>query len=203
LARVAEPFFTTKGVGKGTGLGLSMVKGFVEQSDGAFAIDSKPGKGTVVTLWLPRANAEAGSAVLGHEHDETGSIGGSGAGRVLLVDDDFLVRETLAAQLEDAGYAVKQAADGAEAIALLEQGQPADVLVTDLSMPGMGGLTVIRAAQALRPGLPAILLTGYSGDAAALAVDGAVSGSYSLIRKPVPGAQLVGRVAAMMEAVTS
>ena len=140
---------------------------------------------------------------MGLEDTESGSVGGSDAGRVLLVDDDMLVRETLAAQLEDAGYAVLAAADGNEAITLLAQGRPVDVMVTDLSMPGMSGLTLIREAQALRPGLPAILLTGYSGDAAALAVGGAVSGSYSLIRKPVPGSQLIGRVAALLEAVTT
>ncbi|MDR3539281.1 MAG: PAS domain S-box protein [Acetobacteraceae bacterium] len=205
LARVAEPFFTTKGVGKGTGLGLSMVKGFVEQSGGGLAIESTPGEGTVVTLWLPQAATDRGmEGTMALDRGETGMIGGGGggAGRVLLVDDDSLVRDTLAAQLEDAGYAVLPAADGTEAIALLEQGRPVDVMVTDLSMPGMSGLTLIRAAQVLRPGLPAILLTGYSGDAAALAVGGAVSGSYSLVRKPVPGAQLIGRVAAMLEAVT-
>jgi PAS domain S-box-containing protein len=204
LARVAEPFFTTKEVGKGTGLGLSMVKGFVEQSGGGFAVESIFGTGTVVTLWLPQASPDMDTeASVGLEHTEMEALGGNYAGRVLLVDDDFLVRETLAAQLEDAGYAVLQAADGSEAITLLELGRPVDVLVTDLSMPRMSGLTVIRAAQALRPGLPAILLTGYSGDAAALAVGGAVSGAYSLIRKPVPGAQLIGRVAAMLEAVAS
>jgi PAS domain S-box-containing protein len=204
LARVAEPFFTTKEVGKGTGLGLSMVKGFVEQSGGGFVVESAFGVGTIVTLWLPQATPDAGlEPMVGLEHTDMQGIGGNYAGRVLLVDDDFLVRETLAAQLEDAGYAVLQAADGSEAITLVEQGRQVDVLVTDLSMPGMSGLTLIRAAQALRPGLPAILLTGYSGDAAALAVGGAVSGAYSLIRKPVPGAQLIGRVAAMLEAVSS
>ncbi len=204
LARAAEPFFTTKGVGKGTGLGLSMVKGFVEQSGGGFAIESTLGVGTVVTLWLPRAIVDAGKGgQMDYEQDKIEPLVGQDAGRVLLVDDDRLVRETLAAQLEDAGYAVLPAADGSEAVSLLEQGHAVDIMITDLSMPGMSGLALIRNAQAMRPGLPAILLTGYSGDAAALAVDGAVSGSYSLISKPVPGVQLIGRVAAMMEAVAS
>ncbi|MBN8901779.1 MAG: response regulator [Rhodospirillales bacterium] len=125
------------------------------------------------------------------------------AARVLLVDDDFLVRETLAAQLEDAGYAVTASECGEAALALLDGGTPADILVTDLSMPGMSGLALIEAVHARRPRLPAILLTGYSGDAAALALDGAVTGFYSLIRKPVPGAQLLGRVAAMLEAASA
>lgn len=202
LARVAEPFFTTKGVGKGTGLGLSMVKGFAEQSGGGFAIESTPAVGTVVAIWLPEVSAGLSTSPAPElEPEEIAPIGGSDAGRVLLVDDDFLVRETLAAQLEDAGYAVLPAEDGMEALSLLEKGHSVDLLVTDLSMPGMSGLSLIKSAQALRPGLPAILLTGYSGDAAALAVGGAVSGSYSLIRKPVPGAQLIGRVAALLEAV--
>ena len=202
LARVAEPFFTTKGVGKGTGLGLSMAKGFAEQSDGSLSIESTPGVGTTVTIWLPQAAAET-------ENTEQRVPAFDGAvppaaretGRILLVDDDDMVRETITAQLEDAGFAVIPVSSGEEAIALLQGGQAADVLITDLSMPGMNGLALIRSAQTMRPDIRAILLTGYSGDAAALAVGGAVSGSYSLIRKPVPGAQLIGRVAALLESV--
>ena len=77
------------------------------------------------------------------------------------------------------------ASNGAEAMALLGPGETIDILVTDLSMPGMDGLALIRAAQVRRPGLPAVLLTGYAGDGAALAMGGAVSGSFSLLRKPV------------------
>ena len=204
LARAGEPFFTTKDLGVGTGLGLPMAKGFAEQSGGALGIESSPGKGCTVTLWLPAAEAPQ-AARGGAAGPIAGAEPGSGTpgeaathARVLLVDDEALVREVLAEHLEDAGYGVVVAASGAEALALLAAGEAVDALVTDLSMPGMDGLAVIRAAQERRPGLPAVLLTGYAGDGAALAVGGAVSGTFSLLRKPVSGVLLVDRVRALL-----
>jgi CheY-like chemotaxis protein len=91
------------------------------------------------------------------------------SGRLLLVDDEELVRDVLAEHLEDAGFSVLVAAGGAEALALIAAGEVVDALVTDLSMPGMDGLAVIRAVQERHPRLPAVLLTGYAGDDAALA----------------------------------
>jgi PAS domain S-box-containing protein len=198
LARVAEPFFTTKGVGEGTGLGLSMVKGFTEQSGGGFSVSSEPRVGTVVSLWLPQADTAAASGIALSAAREAPL---DTSGRVLLVDDDDLVRETLVAQLEAQGHFVLSASGGDDALSLLETNAPIDILVTDLAMPGMNGLALIQKAQRLRSRLPAILLTGYAEDAAALAVGGAVSGSYSLIRKPVTGGQLADRIAAMLETV--
>jgi signal transduction histidine kinase len=196
LSRVAEPFFTTKGVGKGTGLGLAMAKGFSEQCGGGFSVSSQPGAGTIVSLWLPQADNMAASGY--RDAAEQGSSSDVG-GRVLLVDDDDLVRETLAAQLEAEGYFVLSACGGEPALSLLRTTAPIDVLVTDLAMPGMNGLTLTREAQLLRSQLPVILLTGYAEDA--LAVGGAVSGSYSLIHKPVSGAQLADRIAKVLEAL--
>ena len=195
LVRVLEPFFTTKPAGKGTGLGLSMAKGFAEQSGGGLMIDSRLGHGTTIHLWLPattRLDAPSGSA------------GGVGAGRdgisrrILLVDDEAMVRETMGAALEDAGYAVMIAADGAEALDLLRSSAAVDVLVTDLSMPGQDGLAVIRQAQCQRPGLPAVLLTGHAGHSAEPAVGGMVNGGYLLVRKPVTAAQLADRIEALL-----
>ena len=120
--------------------------------------------------------------------------------RVLLVDDEDVVRDVLAEQLEMAGYGVIAAASGTEALALLSAGEAVDALVTDLTMPGVGGLAVIRAAQERHPGLPAVLLTGYAGDGTALAVGGAISGSFSLLRKPVTGVQLIDRIRALLAA---
>jgi PAS domain S-box-containing protein len=197
LARVAEPFFTTKGVGEGTGLGLSMVKGLTEQSGGGFSVSSEPGAGTIVNLWLPQAV----SAVAGGADATKPEPASDTGGRVLLVDDDHLVRETLEAQLEAEGHFVLSASSGEEALSLLKTTPRIDILVTDLAMPGMSGLTLIEKAQCLRSGLPAILLSGYVEDAAALAVVGAVNGSYSLLRKPISGTQLASRIAAMLEPV--
>ncbi|WP_376100352.1 ATP-binding protein [Roseomonas sp. CCTCC AB2023176] len=195
VARATEPFFTTKGIGKGTGLGLSMARGFAEQSGGALAIESSPGAGTTIRLWLPLA-AEAGDAV---DAAAAGSAAPARA-RVLLVDDEALVRAVTAEGLEDAGYDVLSLGSGAEALDALAAGAPADILVSDLSMPGMDGLALIRAAKAARPGLPAILLTGFATDAAEIAMDGALSGSFSLLRKPVEAGALAERAAALIGA---
>ena len=194
LAHVTEPFFTTKEPGKGTGLGLAMAKGFVEQSGGNLSIDSVLGGGTRVILWLPAAS---GSALVTGEGsaDHPAAIGKF---RVLLVDDDAIVRDVLKLSLEDAGYAVWDAEGGKDALGFLDTGARVDILVSDLTMPVMDGLTVIRMVQERRPNLPAILLTGYAGDGASLAVGGAISGAFSLLRKPVSGTQLVDRINALL-----
>jgi PAS domain S-box-containing protein len=198
LERALEPFFTTKPRDRGTGLGLSMAKGFAEQSGGALAIKSAPGQGTTVTLWLPAAGARTEAA---HVQPGLAPVAGL-ARRVLLVDDEDVVRETLAASLEEAGFAVLAAGSGAEALALLDAGEAVDALVTDLAMPGIGGLAVIREAHARRPDLPAVLLTGYAGEAAHLAVSGGLPGGLLLLRKPVSAAQLVDRIEMVLVAAT-
>ncbi len=195
LARVTEPFFTTKVAGKGTGLGLAMARGFAEQSGGGLAVVSAPGQGTAVTLWLPQAATGVSTTAAG---DEADIVGAGGYARVLLVDDEMLVCETLAMQLEDAGFDVLAADSGAEAMAFLDAGEAADVVVTDLSMPGMDGLAAIKGAQHRRPGLPAVLLTGHAGDDTTLAVGGAVSGTFTLLLKPVTAAQLAERVKGLL-----
>jgi len=193
-ARALEPFFTTKPQGKGTGLGLSMAKGFAEQSGGALALSSTPACGTTVELWLPQAGTEPAASP---QTDRPLPIPASRR-RVLLVDDEAIVLETLATGLSDLGFAVAVAANGAEALALIESGEPLDALVTDLTMPGMSGLALIREAQDRRPNLPAILLTGYATDAAQFLVGGAVAGRFSLLRKPVLATELVERLETMM-----
>ncbi|HSU04111.1 MAG TPA: PAS domain-containing protein, partial [Acetobacteraceae bacterium] len=199
LARASEPFFTTKRQGEGTGLGLAMARGFAEQSGGTMRIDSRPGRGTRVTLWLPQAEPAEAPAPTTQTEDAAPAIR---TVRILLVDDDTLVREILCAQLEDFGYAVVGVEDGAAALAWLNTGAEVDCLVADLSMPGMDGLALIRESQRRRPRLACILLTGFAGDSAALAVSGAVSGSFSLLRKPVQGLQLIDRIAMLLEAAT-
>jgi signal transduction histidine kinase/CheY-like chemotaxis protein len=195
LVRVLEPFFSTKAAGHGTGLGLSMVKGFAEQSGGGLAIDSTPGSGTTVHLWLPAATrldvAAEPEAPAAGVRDDSGK-------RILLVDDEAMIRETLAAALEEAGYSVLVAGGGAEALELLRSPASIDVLVTDLSMPGIDGLTVIRHAQRERAALPVVLLTGYTGHGAQLAVGGLVRGAFALVRKPVTAAQLADRIEALL-----
>jgi signal transduction histidine kinase/ActR/RegA family two-component response regulator len=203
LTRAGQPFFTTKPMGVGTGLGLPMAKGFADQSGGALSIRSSPGEGTTVELWLPEAVADPRLPAAASERPATppsATVDAVGRpARVLVVDDEVMVRDVLSGQLEDAGYDVLTAADGASAIGLIEDGETVNVLVTDLSMPGMNGLAVIRAAQERLPGLPAILLTGYAGDGAALAMGGSVNGAFLLLRKPIPAEDLVDRIQAVLE----
>jgi signal transduction histidine kinase/ActR/RegA family two-component response regulator len=199
LARVAEPFFTTKPKGLGTGLGLSMAKGFAEQSGGAFAITSEPGRGTTVTLWLPQADAALARrpdhAARGVADDAAGGAGR----RVLIVEDDELVREALTDSLEDAGFVVYGAECAEDALALMDQGAAIEAVVTDFSMPGQNGVDLIRELHARKPGLPAILLTGHVGDvAAAQAVQTQQAERFTLLQKPLRPDQITLQLAALM-----
>jgi CheY-like chemotaxis protein len=180
---------------------VTMAKGFADQSGGALSIRSSPGHGTTVTLWLPEADLETQDlfAPLLRAESSTEAPGGRGRPlRVLVVDDEAMVRDVLAGQLEDAGFDVLLAEDGAGALGLIAAGDAVDILVTDLSMPGMNGLAVIREAQQRRPGLPAILLTGYAGDGAALAAGASLSGAFLLLRKPIPMQDLIDRIHALL-----
>ena len=180
LAKAFEPFFTTKEVGKGTGLGLSQVYGLARQSGGTVRIRSKPGAGTEVDIYVPRA--------LGVTKPEQPQAAGDVAeatvrrGTVLIVDDQEEVREIAAIHLEALGYEIIQAANGRAALDLLEVGgAPAmDVLLVDYAMPGISGAEVIRAARQARPNLPAVLMTGYA-DADAL---GEELRHVALLKKP-------------------
>lgn len=159
LARAADPFFTTKGVGKGTGLGLSMIHGFTRQLGGALQIESKARDGTRAHIWLPISEGDAAAkpvdaeaalaAVQGHRR------------RILIVDDDAIILMNTAALLEDLGHQVLEACSGEEALALLEAHPDIDLIITDQAMPGMTGSQLIAAVRGERPDLPIILATGY------------------------------------------
>ncbi len=196
-ARVVEPFFTTKPVGKGTGLGLSMANGFAEQSGGWLEIDSRPGEGTTVTLWLPRdGTAPAASPAPAAPPRPVAVPGPEQLARVLLVDNDPVVRELLAAELVELGYEVRQADDAGSALGMMDR--PPDVLVTDFSMPGMDGLALIRETHRRHPDLPAILVTGHAGDSASLARSGAFAADCTLLHKPLRTSRLAERIAAAL-----
>jgi PAS domain S-box-containing protein len=194
LARALEPFFTTKPLGAGTGLGLPMARRFAEQSGGRLALESRPGKGTKVALWLPEAKAAPDG--LGADSRRRGlRAARTDPEHVLIVDDEDAVRDVLATQLAEYGYVVHRAKTGALALERLDGDARVDLIVSDLAMPGMDGVAVIEAARTRRPGLPAILLTGFAGEAAALAE----SCPFKLMRKPVSGEQLAASVAELLE----
>jgi len=158
LARAAEPFFTTKGVGKGTGLGLSMVQGMVEQSGGRLSIDSTPGKGTTVGLWFPVAQqSEAAEPQL----EEEPADDGVGRLRILAVDDDPIILLNTCEVLAEMGHEVLEADSGKRAIELGRQHE-IDLVISDFSMPGMSGAELVERLCAERPGLKAIIATGYA-----------------------------------------
>jgi len=170
IEQVMEPFFTTKEVGKGTGLGLSMVYGFARQSGGAIRIRSDVGEGTRVEIWLPRA-PEAEQGQLPETAPETSHAEPKGWAslKVLLVDDHQGVRMTTAALLEDLGHSVTEADDGPEMLNLLKQDPDAfDIIISDYAMPRLSGAEVVHQARQVRPGMPAILMTGYA-DAGSIA----------------------------------
>jgi len=158
LARAAEPFFTTKGVGKGTGLGLSMVHGLAEQSGGRLRIDSALGEGTTVALWLPQA-ALAEQRRAREERLAARRVAESLT--ILAVDDDDLVLRNTVAMLEDLGHRVFAAGSAIEAIELLER-ETVDLIVTDYAMPKVNGVQLAEQVRRTRPSLPIILATGYA-----------------------------------------
>jgi PAS domain S-box-containing protein len=166
VARALEPFFSTKGIGKGTGLGLSIVDGLVSQCGGALALKSELGLGTNVELWLPM------SADLSERVEPTLATAAEfkAIGRVLLVEDEDLVRMSTADMLSDCGYEVVEAASAEEALVLLERELHVDFLVTDHLMAGMTGVDLAHAVRERRPGTPILILSGFS-EAEAIASD--------------------------------
>ncbi|WP_418137911.1 PAS domain S-box protein [Agrobacterium sp. El2ro-1b] len=157
-AKAFEPFFTTKPFGKGSGLGLSTVYGFMRQSGGRIEIASEPGKGTTVSLYFPRL----ASTEIAVETIATGLLHG-GSERILVVEDDPMVREFAAATLMALGYFVTSAADAMEALRILETGSPFDLVFSDVVMPGpLDGHAMAAEIMTLYPGLPVVLASGYA-----------------------------------------
>jgi CheY-like chemotaxis protein len=163
-AHLFEPFFTTKEVGKGTGLGLATVYGIVDQSGGAIAVDTEPGRGTTMRILLPpAAPSPAEDLPAGMAPEPAGPRGQT----VLLVEDEDAVRGMARRALEGAGFQVLAAANGAEALALASD-HPSipGLLLTDLVMPGMNGRELARQVTQRWPGVPVLYMSGYSDEVA-------------------------------------
>jgi signal transduction histidine kinase len=167
LARVFEPFFTTKEVGKGSGLGLAQVYGFVNQSNGRVAIDSRVGAGTTVTLTFPRSERAVDESTIATAASAAPAPRRPGAGTrspgdVLLVEDDPTVADLTTDMLKGAGYTVIHVKSAASALDALADGRGIDVVFSDVMMPGgMNGVELAREIRKRWPGLPVVLTTGY------------------------------------------
>jgi signal transduction histidine kinase/ActR/RegA family two-component response regulator len=192
-ARVLDPFFTTKPPGEGTGLGLPQVYGFVKQSGGHLKIYTEPGEGTTVKLYLPRSLAQetvpsrqvAGIAVTGSE-------------TVLLVDDDDIVRATVAMMLEELGYTVVEASGGVEAVAILERSDEIDLLFTDVVMPGpVSGRLLAEEARKIHSNLRILFTSGYTENA--IVHHGRLDPGLELLSKPYSREQLAAKLRRVLD----
>ena len=192
-ARVFEPFFTTKG--NGTGLGLSMVYGFVKQSSGHIQIYSEPDKGTTVKIYLPRAHQAESRPVLRLVETDAAVD----ARTILVVEDEEAVRAAALAMLDELGYRRLEAADAAEALAVIESGAVVDLVFSDVVMPGpVGARELADRLRALRPGVPILFTSGYTDNA--VIHHGRLDDGVSLISKPYARAELAQRLAQLLSA---
>jgi len=194
IDKAFEPFFTTKPMGQGTGLGLSMVYGFVKQSGGHVRIESEIGRGTTVTIYLPRYR---GSDLPRYE-----AAAREGDGRttsnatIVVVEDEPVVRDLVVEMLQEAGYRVLDAADGPEGLRLMQSLIAVDLLLTDVGLPGLNGRQLADAALATRPDLKVLFMTGYVESN--LLKEGFLGPGMEVIAKPIVFNALVDRIEAMI-----
>ncbi len=180
LSHIFEPFFTTKEFGKGTGLGLATVYGIVKQNDGFINVYSEVGQGTTFKIYLPRV--ADGPAVAGAPSPAAAAVP-AGAGTILLVEDDAMVRELTLLLLQTLGYSVIAANSSAHALSLCERKDlPIDLLMTDVVMPGMNGKELLQKANAIRPGIRVLFMSGYTANV--IAHHGVLDESIKFIQKP-------------------
>jgi len=197
VSRVFEPFFTTKPLGQGTGLGLSMIYGFAQQSGGQVRIYSEVGKGTTVSIYLPRHYGEiedddGPSREVGLPRSEQGET-------VLIVDDEPTVRMLVTDILADLGYTAIEAGDSATGLKLLQSDVRIDLLVTDVGLPGgMNGRQMADAGRAVRPGLRVLFITGYAENA--ILGNGHLAPGMAVLTKPFPVETMAARIRSMIQA---
>ena len=183
LAKAMDPFFTTKDVGKGSGLGLSQVYGVVKQCGGAVRLDSAPGAGTTILIWLPRS-AEA--LAVEASRDAAAAARSVSRGAALVIDDDAEVRQVAVEILASHGFQVEQAESGEDALRLLQSGARVDIAIVDYAMPRMSGAQFVKEAREIRPQLAVVYVTGYA-DPAGISQDEAAT----IVKKPYRTAELL------------
>jgi two-component system cell cycle sensor histidine kinase/response regulator CckA len=203
LERIFEPFFSTKEVGAGTGLGLATVYGIVKQTGGFIAVDSRVGEGSTFAIYLPRhgqepegvARAKEPGTGASEEQAEVRDL--TGAGTILLVEDEDAVRLFASRALKNKGYAVIEAKNGEKAMEALEKaGRRLDLLITDVMMPGMDGPTLVKAARAKFTDLKVIFISGYAEDSFREKVES--EADIHFLPKPFSLLQLAGKVKSVL-----
>jgi PAS domain S-box-containing protein len=197
MEQAFEPFFTTKPEGKGTGLGLSMAYGFIRQSGGHIRIYSEEGHGSTIRIYLPRSHGQ--EQALPAASDKAAIELPGGDETVLVVEDDGGVRDAVVATLTQLGYRVLQAADGAAALALLEGGASADLLFSDVVMPGpVRSTELAQRARQLLPGIAVLYTSGYTRNA--IVHGGRLDADVELLSKPYRREQLARKLRQLLDA---
>lgn len=191
LAKVFEPFYTTKPIGQGTGLGLSMVYGYMRQANGGVRILSQPGKGTQVQLYMPCLGGELD--ILPSEESRSAPLGVGEV--VLVVEDEAVVRSLIVEVLGELGYQTLEAGNAQEAMPFLENPQRIDLMISDVGLPGMNGRQLADLAQANRPELKVLLATGYAEGSN---VEGYLAPNMEIITKPFAIDALANKISEML-----
>jgi len=186
MGRLFEPFFTTKDVGDGTGLGLSMVFGIVKQSGGYVTVYSEPGAGAVFNIYLPRTNVRP------EKHAQAPAKPSRGSERLLLVEDEDVVRELVTEMLEGQGYAVTSTGSPEEALALSQNGNDVDLLITDVVMPKINGPQLVEAFSRRAKTPKVMYVSGYTS--AGIIDRGVLDSEVSFLQKPFTLRDLAAKV---------
>jgi two-component system cell cycle sensor histidine kinase/response regulator CckA len=194
MDKIFEPFFTTKAIGKGTGLGLASVYGMVKQSGGFIYPDSEVGKGTTFRIYLPRYHADKDEEIapVKEKKKEQKAADLTGTGRVLLVEDEEVVRNFAVRALKRQGYKVLEAASGVEALEVMEKNKgKIDIVVSDVVMPEMDGPTLLKELRKNNPDIKIIFVSGYPNDAFKAALG---DENFAFLPKPFSLPQLAAKV---------